>query len=308
MAKLLSGMNSLLPMGLALGLSACGTEDTHHATQVVARVNDAEITVHQLDYLLARKEDMDAKTGMDFSRNALDVLIEQELLVQQARSGGLERDPKVMLAIEDAKRRVLALAYLERNVLPKVKPTPEDIKAFYERRPELFAKRRIYRFQAFSLATKHFTGELRETLNPVQNPQETANILSARNIPYQSEWLQWSAEQAPLELLPQLTGMKPGDIAAINRGDNTLLIQLESTLPVPVNEEKAKPAIEAYLVNARNEEASQKKLKSLKSAAEISYLGTFAGYKPDQVEPPPAEQKDLTSSSGTHLQKGIDGL
>jgi len=293
---------------ISLALAGCGGSEAKHSSQVVARVNHAEITVHQLNSFLVHTRVKTGETPREASRDALETLIEQELLVQQAMREDLERDPKIMLAIEDAKRRILALAYLERKVLPKVPPTPEDTAAFYREHSELFSQRKLYRLQAFSIPADRFDPGLQKLLDLIQTPQATANILQAQMIDYQTEWLQWSAEQAPLELLPRLVGMKPGDIASIQRGKTVLLLQLEAALLAPVDEEKAKPAIEAYLSSVRNVEVSRIHLNRLWQVAEIHYQGEFAGYEPETMQRSNAGQNELTSSDGRHLQKGIDGL
>jgi hypothetical protein len=45
----------------------------------------------------------------------------------------------------------------------------------------------------------------------------------------------------------------------------------------PVDEARARPAIEAFLVNQRKTEVVQKDIKSLRDAAKIDYIGKFAG-------------------------------
>lgn len=305
MAKVLA---RIILVFIGLALAGCDAPEAKHSSQVVARVNHEEITVHQLNSFLAHTGIKTWKTPREASRDALETLIEQELLVQQAVREDLERDPQIMLAVEDAKRRVLALAYLERKVLPKTPPTSEDIQAFYHKHPELFSQRKLYRLQAFAMPADRFDDGLKRLLDPAQTPQETAHLLQARNIDYQTEWLQWSAEQAPLELLPRLAVMEPGDIAAVQRGKTLLLLQLEAALLAPLDEAKAKPAIEAYLSSARNGEASRIHLSRLWRAAEIHYQGEFAGYESETTQQLGAGQNDVTSSGGRHLQKGIDGL
>jgi len=44
-----------------------------------------------------------------------------------------------------------------------------------------------------------------------------------------------------------------------------------------VDEARARPAIEAFLVNQRKTEVVQKDIKSLRDAAKIDYIGKFAG-------------------------------
>src|SRR5262245_26675623 len=102
---------------LAAMLAACGGEPPNEPSQVVARVNDSEITVTQLRLALAAKGN-EAATP-ETTRQVLEGLVNEQLLIDAALRNELDRDPLVMQALESARRQLLARAYLERNVFPK---------------------------------------------------------------------------------------------------------------------------------------------------------------------------------------------
>ena len=56
--------------------------------------------------------------GPDATRQAVDSLINEQLLVKSALDNKLDRDPAVVQALERARRQVLARAYVERLVFP----------------------------------------------------------------------------------------------------------------------------------------------------------------------------------------------
>ena len=73
------------------------------AAQPVAKVNGIEISIREL------------RSGSGSAvAQALEKVIDRELLVQKALADKLDRDPQVMHAIDNARRQVLAQAYLER--------------------------------------------------------------------------------------------------------------------------------------------------------------------------------------------------
>src|SRR5688572_21810808 len=78
------------------------------ATQLVAKVNGTEISVHQLRV-------GGAGTNPASAAQALEKVIDRELLVQKALAAKLDRDPQVQQSIENARRQLLAQAYLERT-------------------------------------------------------------------------------------------------------------------------------------------------------------------------------------------------
>ena len=80
-------------------------------------------------------------------REILDKLVDQELAVEQAVEKKLDRSPEVLMAIENARREILARAYVEQITASMPKPTVDEAKKYYAENPQLFAERRIYNIQ-----------------------------------------------------------------------------------------------------------------------------------------------------------------
>src|SRR5512146_2004707 len=98
-------------LGVALGLAACGSKDVEKpASQIAAKVNSGEISVHQLNYVLTRTGASSAspEAAPKIRREVLDKLVDQELAVEQALEKKLDRSPEVVMAIESARREILA--------------------------------------------------------------------------------------------------------------------------------------------------------------------------------------------------------
>jgi EpsD family peptidyl-prolyl cis-trans isomerase len=105
-------LRTSLGVTMALGLFAgCSDKNPKTATQVAARVNDGEISVHQVNFLLQQRE-VRQEEAEAASRQALARLIDQELAVQKALDLKIDRQPAVLQALEAAKRDVLARAYM----------------------------------------------------------------------------------------------------------------------------------------------------------------------------------------------------
>ena len=150
----------LLLLCLAAALPGCERAAAERGAQLAAKVNGAEISVRQL-----------RSAGAASAGQALEKVIERELLVQQALHAGLDREPAVKEAIDASRRQILAQAWIDKVVAGKA-VSHEEIRAFYAEHPELFAERRVY--------------HVRET----------------RVVP---------AEQVPLVHLTQLTRMSAGE-------------------------------------------------------------------------------------------------
>ena len=262
---------------LALLVSACGSGDKKAATQVAAKVNKEEISVHQINGALARVGNLPPEQAKLAGREVLEKLIDQELLVEKAVEKKLDREPRVMQAVEASRRQILAQAYMEQLVSSVSKPAADEVKAYFDKHPELFTGRRIFRFQEINAAAgRDQLPELQKSLAPAKSLNDVVAVLRAKNIQFAGNVSTKAAEQLPMELLPRFNQMKDGQIAVIPGENNLLLVQLLESKAVPIDLPTATPVIEQYLANQRRGEVATKEVKQLRADAKIAYLGDFA--------------------------------
>lgn len=266
----------LLVLGVAAG---CGSKDDDKkpVTQVAAKVNTDEITVHQVNNVLARTPNVAPAMADRAKREILDRLIDQQLARQQALHRNLDRTPAVQQALEAAKSEILSRAYLDQVVAAQPKPSAEDTKKYYADHPELFAQRRVFVLEEISLAAKDdLAQELRLRAAKSRSLKEIADWLQAQDVKFVPNRGVRAAEQLPLDLLPKLQGAKVGEILVIEAGRNLQVIRMLAANPEPVDEATATPRIQQFLSNRRASEAIANEMKQLRAGAKIQYAGEFA--------------------------------
>ena len=279
-------------------LAGCGNKEEKAATQVAAKVNKEEISVHQINYVLTRSGNIPADQVPAASKQVLEKLIDQDLLMQKAVSDKLDRDPNVMQTIESNRRQVLAQAYLEKVAGAATKPTAEEVKDYYEKHPELFSHRRIYRFQQLSIAGgQEFAKEIQQEISSGKGLPGLADWAKAKNLQVSSSAGVKSAEQLPLELLPRLSQMKDGQIGVLGEPKGVTVLQLVASQEQAMDEKTAVPYIEQYLLNRRKSELAEKEVKQLRAAASIEYMGDFN--KKD-------EKKEVSAPAPAPAQPGTE--
>lgn len=275
MVKMRALATMFLSSALLLACSDKG-EDKKPASQVAAKVNAGEISIHQINFLLQRTPGVTPEKSAEAKRQILDSLVDQELAVQQALEAKLDRDPKVMQTMEAARREILARAYLERTVAGKNRPTPEEVKAYYQDHPELFAQRKIYRLQEIGFpADPKVVATVREQLARSKSGEDLLKGLKARGIAVAGVVMAKPAENISLDILPQLSRMKDGESAIFENGERASLVTLVGTTPEPMNEEAARPAIEQFLARRQADELVKAAMKDLRQKARIEYVGEF---------------------------------
>ena len=244
-------MRLALPVLAALVLAACGGGGGDKATQTAAKVNKEEITVHQINFVLQRQQGLKPEQAEAASRQVLERLIEQEIAVQQAEEQKLDRDPRVVQQIEAAKREILARAYAERIGETAAKPNAEEVSKYYNDNPALFAERRIYNLQEIAVEAKpEQFDELRAKLGAAKNLQEFLEHLKANDIRFAGNQAVRTAEQLPLQALPTMARLQDGQSIVTRTANGMTVLVLAGSRSQPVELERAKPSIEAFLTNS----------------------------------------------------------
>ena len=307
---LLRSVPRLSALVLILLVSACGGEDKKKpASQVAAKVNKEEISVHQINAVLSRAGRLSAEQTEQASREVLEKLIDQELLVQKATEKKLDRDPNIMQALEAGRRQILSQAYLEQLTSSAAKPLPEEIKAYFDKHPELFSERRIYRFQeaAVTVGSDQLVA-VQEQVTKSKSLNDMAAWLNANNIKFSGSASTKAAEQLPMELLPRLHQMKDGQLSVFPNPSGLIIVQLAASQMAPLDLAAATPLIEQFTTNQRRSEMAAKEVSQVRAAAKIEYQGTFVkaeGDKKQGAEPAPTPAKGVSTES---VNKGVAGL
>lgn len=296
------------------------------STQIVAKVDSEEISVHQLNAVLSKATGLTRENVGQAKWEVLGKLVEQQLAVNKAVERHLDRKPEVLMAIESAKRDILSRAYLQELAAAQTKPTTEEIRAYYNEHPELFAQRRIYRLQELTLQKNdELMPALKDKVAGSKSMEDIAAWLKGRNVPFKAGGGVRAAEQLPMEVLPKVHAMKDGQISLITSTEGAVVIRVAGSESQPVDETKASPRIQTFLSNQRSTEAIQREMKALKEKAKIEYLGEFAGgvppkpveppppppkpvAPPKRVEPPPPKPASAPAADSKLIEKGMSGL
>jgi EpsD family peptidyl-prolyl cis-trans isomerase len=270
--------------GLLVG---CGGGDKKEktASQTAAKVNKEEITVHQINNVLQQQRGLKPEMAASASVQVLERLIDQELAIQKAQEQKIDRDPRVVQQIESARREIISRAYIEKVGSGVPTPTPAEIKAYFDSKPALFSARKVYSFQELMIeADAGQITALREALAAAKDINAFAEYLKANNFKFGGNQASRAAEQLPLASLDEIAKMKNGQALFSVTPKGAQVTVLAGTRDQPVDEVRAQPAIEQFLLNERKRKVVEDDLKALRKAAKIEYVGDYAGGAPKSLE------------------------
>ncbi|MGK5027833.1 EpsD family peptidyl-prolyl cis-trans isomerase [Janthinobacterium sp. RB2R34] len=254
----------------AAGLSACGDKDKKPG-QSLASVNGKEITILQLNEELQRAG-VQAPQQATASKQLLESLIDRQLLQNEAEKEKIDRDPKVMQAIERAKALIVAQAYMQKRIGAAVRPGKPEVEAYFTQNPQFFAQRKQFDMRQLILPTSALNDELKAVIDGARSLEDVAQWLDGRKIAYgRNQVSRTSADLAP-ELSSKLAAMAKGQLFIVREGERSLLVSLADVKDSPVGLDAATPQIEQFLANKKSKDAADAELKRLRASAKIEYF------------------------------------
>lgn len=253
------------------GCGPAGVEPAAGAT-VLARVNGADISMTNL--AAANLGRPSAAT----LREALDRVIDRELLVQRALELHVDRDARVAASLDAARREIIARAYLDTLAAGGV--SRDEVRAFYAENAALFAQRRIYCLRELVVtAPAELVDLLSAEAGRAASLEELARWLERRETRFSRVALNEAAEALPLGYVARLARMKDGEIAVFPRpayaafAGGASVIQVEHAEDAPLSEAQAQPVIERFLGARRRLDAAAAEVHRLRTRARIEYVG-----------------------------------
>lgn len=294
----------------AVLLVGCGEKKEKAGSQTAVKVNKDEITVHQINFVLQQQRGLRPEQTDAASKQILERLIDQQLALGKADDLKIDRDPRVVQALEAARREIVSRAYLEKVGEAAAKPTADEIKKYYDEKPALFSERRIYSIQEIAIEAKpEQVAVLREKLAAAKNVAEFVEWLKANEYRFSGNQAVRAAEQLPLNSLESFARMKDGQAAIVPAANGAQVIVLAGSRSQPINEEQARPAIEQFILNERKRKLIEDDVKALRAVAKIEYVGKFAeGAASAAAAATPAPAAAPAASGGlsnTDINKGM---
>lgn len=293
----------------AAGLSACGDKDKKPG-QSLASVNGKEITILQLNEELQRAGAQSSQQAAA-SKQLLESLIDRQLLQNEAEKEKVDRDPKVMQAIERAKALIVAQAYMQKRIGAAVRPSKSEVEAYFTQNPQFFTQRKQFDMRQLILPTSALNDELKAVIDGAKSLEDVAQWLDGHKVAYaRSQVSRTSADLAP-ELSSKLASMAKGQLFIVREGERSLLVSLADVKDSPVGLDAATPQIEQFLANKKSKDAADAELKRLRASAKIEYFNKDAAPAAAAAPAPagtPAAPAAPGGSTNEANERGVAGL
>jgi EpsD family peptidyl-prolyl cis-trans isomerase len=291
-----------------LVLAGCSAQTaTPPASQVAAKVGVGEISVHQLKFLLEQQGDIAPAMQAKATQETLERLIDQELALQQAHTLKLDRDMRVMQALEAARRDIVSRAYLEQVLANVSAPTEDDVKQYINAHPALFSQRRIHDIQELNLmATPDKLNSLQVKVKAARSIDEVLAMARIANVAHEVRQSSLVPESTPPALWERITALTAGQILWLNAPGGAKVIVLSAVRAAPLHGELIAQRAELMLRNERKTQALAQGLKGLRASAPVVYQGAFVAPSAVAVQPASVSASVPASVPGSPTTTALD--
>jgi peptidyl-prolyl cis-trans isomerase C len=245
----------------------------------LARVNDVSITIQDFNRM-ADRQPLEAKMRLltepaqrDFFEN---YVISRELLLQVAKKRGIDKDPEMVLKIEDLRRAMIIDTLLDEVLRGKNEVSEPEIRQYYRKNSNRFTEPTEVKVRQIVVGSE---SALKEVLKRLATGERFENLAAAQN----PEQLRGEGGSLGYirrgQLAPVFAPFEEAAFALKNKGDISdvvrtphgyHLIQLEDKRGSALRPlEQVRETIRAFLQAKKRQDAYLEYVRELKSKAKI---------------------------------------
>jgi len=264
-------MKNIITNFCLLVLASCsGQNNANHGSQVLATVNGDEIFAYSLqNELKATQQNADDPS---VTRKLLAGLVDRQLLVQEALKLDLERAPEVIQAIESAKEKIYAQAYISKKIAKLSSVSEAEINQYIESHPDKFRHRKVFKMQDVIFSNDQSLIDLQRVEKEVLTLAELQTILSAKGISFETGYSQLFTDRLPDHVLNKIKPMKKGDLLFLHSNNNIIVKSIEDIVEQPMPAKSAHLLASRWLNQQKQQEFVTTEIARLKALATIDVL------------------------------------
>jgi peptidyl-prolyl cis-trans isomerase C len=256
-------------------VSACNDQSQEKNTsKVLVQVNGDDITARQLEAELWSAGGAAPVQQPAMRKQALEALIDRQVLLDEALRNKIDRDPKVIEIIERLKTQAIVQAYLESKSSNLARASKAEIDAYYNAHPESFGHRKVLDITQLTVAAKDFGGSLKAVMDRAGSLDQVAIWLREHHVNYEKTQRSYTSAEVPVEMLGSLQhlGSKRLFVMQDKDGGQDQLCALNDVRGSPVTRDAATAQIERYLLNKKMQDVAAAEIARLRASAKLVYV------------------------------------
>ena len=244
--------------------------------QSVAVVNNEEITASDLNAALSGGGS--AANSKDLRDATLQKLIDRKLLVQQARSDGIDKSPEYLNQMRRTTDDLLINMLISRRLNTAQVPTADEINRFEASHPGMFANRETWTLQQIIFPIPKDKA-VQARLDAAKTLDDVAQILTSSGIQFSRATRKLDSALFPQVAYDQISKAGAGEPFIAPGPDQAVANVIASREPNPLTGDQARGAALEMMRREQADKLAQDRLKELRAKAKIEYQQGFAPAK-----------------------------
>lgn len=244
----------------------------------MAVVNGQEITLPELNFALSQAKVPDGADKSAVRSQLLQQLVDRKLLVEQARSEGIDKTPEFLNRQRQAEEQLLLTMLAARRLNTTQLPSDREVDAFIASHPGMFANRETWDLDQVQYPTSKDPGITAE-IQKTKTIDQIIAILQSHKIDFKRQKNRLDTAIVPPDLYSKLSALPQGEPFLVPVGDRSVASAVVGREPNPLTGDQAKPAAVAMMRKQQTATSLQSLLKSLRNSAKIDYQPGYAPAK-----------------------------
>lgn len=266
------------PMILALSLCACKPAPTEKAKTtgtVLAEVNGNTITTDdfkaEIDKLPPYLKPM--VQSEEGKKELLDSMIVRQIILEQAKKDGVDKDKEVSDRMEDLRKRLIVETYLKKKVEKEAQISDQEMKKFYDENKDKFKAGDQVKASHILVKTEKEASDILAQLKGGAKFEDLAKKFSTDSTASKGGDLGWFPKGAMVPEFDKVAfSLKEGEMSGIVKTQFGFhIIKVTGKRPAGITPfEEVKEQIKSNLLPAKQQEIFTKMKEEMKKSAKIS--------------------------------------
>lgn len=243
--------------------------------QTVAIVNNEEITASELNAAVTSNANLAGGDTKRLRAAALQDLVNRKLLVQQARSDGLDKSPEYLNRLRRTTDDLLINMLVSRRLNTSQIPSAQEIGTFEASRPEMFASREIWTLNQIIYPLPKDPA-VNAKLSAAKTFDELGQTLTSSGIQFTRDTKKIDTAVFPHAIYAQIAGLPPGEPFIAPGPDKAVANVITARDPAPTTADQARAIALSAMRRDQVTKIIQDRLAGLRASAKIEYQPGFA--------------------------------
>lgn len=268
---------TIFALVVVLAASACQKKAEG---QTVAVVNGEEITTGELNDAMSNDQSLAGSSTKDARVAELQKLVDRKLLVQQARSDGIDKSPDFINRQRRANDDLLISMLISKRVNTSQLPSADEISRFEASRPEMFANREIWTLQQIVYPLPQ-NAAVTAKVNGAKTLDDVAQALTSAGVQFKRDSKKIDTAVFPHTIYTQISRLPAGEPFIVPGPDKAIANVITAREPAPLSADQARTLALNSMKREQVSNVIKDRVKNLRTTAKIQYQQGFA--------PPPSK-------------------